>query len=106
MAGENYLNFTRNKRQNLKSTNLLNKEILSPSIPTLSPTDTVNQALELMGTYHLSHLPVVEQDKYLGLALEDDVSNINGEEQSINSVKHMSKVTGHDGKHFLEAVQA
>lgn len=106
MVGENYLNLTRTRRQNLKSTKLLNKEILSPSIPTLSPTDTVNQALELMGTYHLSHLPVVEQDKYLGLALEDDLLNINGEDLLIHSVQHMSKVAVQAGTHFLEAVQA
>lgn len=85
---------------------MLNKEILSSSIPTLSPVDTVAQALELMGTYHLSHLPVVDHDKYLGLALEDDLLNINEEETIGASILHMSKVAVQAGTHFLEAVQA
>ena len=54
---------------------MLNKELISTSIPTLNLSDTIYQALELMSEFHVMQLPVIADDKYLGLVFEDDLMN-------------------------------
>ena len=84
---------------------MLNKEIISTAIPTLSPDDHVSQALELMSEYHVSQLAVVAEDKYIGLVFEDDLLNID-ETTSIQSISdHFSRVAVHANTHFIEAIQ-
>lgn len=84
---------------------MLNKEIISVAIPTLSPDDQVSQALELMSEFHVSQLAVIASDKYLGLVFEDDLLNID-ENASIQSVSdHFSRVAVHANTHFIEAIQ-
>ena len=47
---------------------MLNKELISTSIPSLKLTDSVFQAMELMAEFCVKQLPVVAEDKYIGLA--------------------------------------
>jgi CBS domain-containing protein len=84
---------------------VLNKELISATIPTLHLNDKIFQALELMSEFHVMQLPVVENDKYLGLVFEDDLMNAdeNATLQSINA--HFSRVSVKDTTHFLESVQ-
>jgi acetoin utilization protein AcuB len=42
-------------------------------VPTLSLTDSGQRALDLMNEYHLTHLPLIEHNKYLGLVHENDI---------------------------------
>lgn len=51
---------------------MLARDLISPIIPTVSGTDSAARALSLMGEFHLAHLPVVEDDRYLCL-LEESV---------------------------------
>ena len=84
---------------------MLNRELISTSIPTLNLSDSIFQALELMSEFHVMQLPVIADDKYLGLVFEDDLMNHdeNANLQSIDS--HFSKVAAHAGTHFIESVQ-
>lgn len=85
---------------------MLNKEIISASIPTLNLNDPVYQALELMSEFHVSQLPVVADDKYLGMVFEDDLMNLD-ENAILGSIEdHFSKIAVQAGKHFIEAIQA
>lgn len=85
---------------------MLNKEIISASIPTLNPGDTIFQAIELMSEYHLSHLPVVSEDLYQGLVFEDDLLN-QDENITLESISnHFSRISVHANTHILEAIQA
>lgn len=85
---------------------MLNKEIISASIPTLNPGDTIFQAMELMSEYHLSHLPVVSEDLYQGLVFEDDLLN-QDENITLESISnHFSRISVHSNTHILEAIQA
>jgi acetoin utilization protein AcuB len=84
---------------------VLNKELISASIPTLNLSDTVIQALDLMSEFHVMQLPVVAEDKYLGLVFEEDLMN-HDERTSLQSLDtHFSKVAVHANTHFIEAVQ-
>jgi acetoin utilization protein AcuB len=84
---------------------VLNKEIISTSIPTLSLEDTVFQSLEMMNEYHLSQLPIVMDDKYLGLVFEEDLMNLNENEKLRVQLDRLSKVAVQAGSHFMEAVK-
>ncbi len=84
---------------------MLNKELISSTIPTLTLEDQVSQALELMSEFHVSQLPVVANEKYLGLVFEDDLMNVD-ENATLKSIDtHFSRVAVNAGTHFIESVQ-
>jgi len=84
---------------------MLNKELISTSIPTLKLTDSVFQAMELMAEFCVKQLPVVAQDKYIGLVFEDDLMNLDDSAELESVSTHFSKVSVHGNMHFIEAVQ-
>jgi acetoin utilization protein AcuB len=84
---------------------VLNKELISATIPTLNPGDSVYQALELMAEFHVMQLAVVADNKYLGLVAEDDLMNMD-ENLTLQSIENQfSKAAVRANTHFLEAVQ-
>ena len=50
-------------------------ELISNHIPTLQTTDTVRQALDWMTENRITELPVVNDQKYVGLVYEDDIED-------------------------------
>ena len=85
---------------------MLNKDLISASVPILSLTDTVFQALQLMTDYHLSHLPVISEDKLVGLASEDDLLNVEDDRQLLEKcIMHFSIISVNANMHFFEAVR-
>jgi Predicted transcriptional regulator, contains C-terminal CBS domains len=84
---------------------VLNKELISATIPTLNLNDTVQQALDLMSEFNVLQLPVVADDKYLGLVFEDSLMNIDDRAILKTIDTHFSKVAVHANTHFIEAVQ-
>ena len=61
-------------------------ELISRNIPFLHLDDNAGKALQEMNDFHVSHLPVVEEEKYLGLISEDDLLDTNGN-STIKSLK-------------------
>src|SRR6476661_8405898 len=84
---------------------MLNKELISTSIPTLKLTDSVFQAMELMTEFCVKQLPVVTDDKYIGLVFEDDLLNVDDAAELESVSTHFSRVSAHANMHFIEAVQ-
>lgn len=85
---------------------MLNKEIISASVPSLHLNDPVSQALDLMADFHVTHLPVVIEDKLAGLIGEDDLLNVEDDNTRLSQLQHLfSKVTAHADSVFFEAVQ-
>lgn len=85
---------------------MLNKELISASLPVLSYSDTVLHAQQLMADYHLLQLPVVNEDKYMGLISEDDVLNVENDSMPLQQLENrMSKLAVRANTHFVEAVQ-
>jgi acetoin utilization protein AcuB len=85
---------------------VLNKEIISASVPTLNLNDSVSQALELMSEFHVSQLPVVNDEKYVGLIFEEDLLNANEEEKIQTLENRFSRIAVHANTHFIESIQA
>ena len=50
-------------------------ELISNHIPILQTTDTVRQALDWMNENRITELPVVNDQKYVGLVYEDDIED-------------------------------
>lgn len=84
---------------------MLNKELISTSLPFLSLNDTVSRALEMMNEDHVMHLPVVDDEKYIGLVNEDDLLNAD-DNQVLSAIQpYFSQISVHANGHFFEAVQ-
>lgn len=59
-----------------------------------------------MSEFHVSQLPVVADDKYLGLVFEDDLMNAD-EKAAVQTLEgRFSRVAVRAGTHFIESVQA
>jgi len=85
---------------------LLNKEIISAAIPSLHLNDPVSQALDLMADFHVTHLPVVVEDKLAGLVSEDDLLNVEDDNTRLSQLQPIfSKIAAHADAFFFEAVQ-
>jgi len=84
---------------------MLNKQLISTSVPTLKLHDSAFHATELMNEYCVRQLPVVEEEQFLGLVFEEDLVNLD-ENAEINTISaHFSRVSVHGNMHFIEAVQ-
>ncbi len=84
---------------------MLNKELISATIPTLNLNDSVYQALELMSEFHVMQLAVVADEKYLGLVSEDDLMNVDENLKLQTLEARFSKAAVRAGSYFMEAVQ-
>ncbi|HNR16455.1 MAG TPA: CBS domain-containing protein [Chitinophagaceae bacterium] len=85
---------------------MLTRELESQSLPHLHLTDKVYQALQLMNDNHVTHLPIVDGDKYAGLISEDDLLQAENDNAELNTLQQSfanSSVKGEE--HFLKAVQ-
>lgn len=85
---------------------LLNKDVISLTIPTLHLNDTVGQALQLMSEFHVEHLAVVTDNKLAGVVYEQDLLNLPNEGTVLTDIQStFSRLKVRADNHFLEAVQ-
>ena len=85
---------------------MINKDLISASLPVLSPKDPVYRALQLMDDCNVIHLPVVGEDNYIGLVSEDDLLNAEDDNQSLETIAgSLSKLRVSPNSHFTEALQ-
>jgi acetoin utilization protein AcuB len=85
---------------------MLTRELSSQSLPYLQLRDKVHQALQLMNENHVTHLPIVEAEKYMGIMSEEDLLQADNDHAEIKSLQQSfgnASVKGED--HFLKAVQ-
>jgi acetoin utilization protein AcuB len=84
---------------------MLTKDLINNNIPRLQLKDSVSKALQLINDFRISHLPVVSDDKFLGLVSEDDLLDAEDEKKSIDVLQDTfinAAVAGN--VHFLNAV--
>lgn len=85
---------------------MLTRELLSQSVPSLRLHDKVYQALELMNENHVSHLPIVDGDKYVGLISEEDLLQAENDHWKLDSLQQsFANIAVKEDEHFLKAVQ-
>lgn len=85
---------------------MLTRELLSQTLPHLHLTDKVYQVLELMNENHISHLPIVEGDKYIGMVSEEDLLQVDNDHETLDQVQQsFFNIAVKEEDHFLKAVQ-
>jgi acetoin utilization protein AcuB len=83
---------------------MLTIELINNNIPRLKLQDSVSKALQLISDFRLTHLPVVADDKYLGLVSEEDLLDAD-EKMPIELMQDMFvQAAVHENEHFLTAV--
>ncbi len=84
---------------------MLTRELPSQTLPYLHLYDKVYQALQLMGDHHVTHLPVIDDEKYVGLLSEDDLLQATDDNATVESLQQtFGNVSVKEGDHFLKAV--
>ena len=84
---------------------MLTRDLISNSIPYLHKDDKVFHALQLMNDYHVAHLPVVENESYLGIISEEQLLQ-SDEENTIKELSVSDETTSVQANdHFLKAIQ-
>ena len=84
---------------------MLTRDLISNTIPYLHKSDTVFHALQLMNDYHVAHLPVVENESYLGIISEEQLLQ-SDEESPLTDLQISDGTTSvQANEHFLKAIQ-
>jgi CBS domain-containing protein len=84
---------------------MLTADLITNIIPRLQLQDSIAKAMQLITDYKLSHLPVVADDKYLGLISEEDL--LDAEEAKLPVLileSYFIKAAVKENEHFLNAV--
>ena len=85
---------------------MLTRDLLSQTLPYLHLQDKVYQALQMMNDNHVTHLPIVDGDKYVGLISEDDLLQAENDNSAIAALEQaFANVAIKEEEHFLKAVQ-
>jgi predicted transcriptional regulator len=85
---------------------MLTRELLSQTLPYLHLHDKVYQALQLMNDNQVTHLPIVDGEKYAGIISEDDLLQADNDNAELNSLQQsFASVSVKESDHFLKAVQ-
>lgn len=85
---------------------MLTGELRSQTIPYLRLTDKVYQALQLMNDNQVTHLPIVDGEKYTGIISEDDLLQSENDHAEIQTLQQsFGNISVKNSEHFLKAVQ-
>jgi len=85
---------------------MLTRELSSQTLPFLRLKDKVHQALELMNDNRVTHLPVVDGDKYIGIISEEDLLQAENDHSTIDTLEQsFFNVSVKEEEHFLKAIQ-
>jgi acetoin utilization protein AcuB len=84
---------------------MLAHELTNKILPQLQLSDTVSKALQLMSDFKITHLPVVSDEKYLGLISEDDLLDEENKKIPIEFFQNdFIPASVNFNNHFLNAV--
>lgn len=81
------------------------EELISPIVPTLLPSDTGNHALNVMEEAHLTQLPMVKENEYIGLVKESDVLDLHLPGEALDGNFSAYRPAVRAGGHPFEAMR-
>ena len=85
---------------------MLTRDLLTQSLPHLKLSDKLYQALQLMNDNHVSHLPVVDDEKFIGLVSEDMLLHAGDDSAELGELQHaFINISVKDSEHFLTVIQ-
>jgi len=64
---------------------MLAKDLISDEIPALRTSDTAVEALNWMEVFRISHLPIVNNEEFLGLISDADIYDVNNPDEPIGN---------------------
>jgi len=85
---------------------MLTGELQSQHLPYLHLSDKVYEALRLMNDNQVTHLPVVEGEKFVGIISEDDLLQVENENAELITLQQsFGNTSVKSDEHFLKAIQ-
>jgi acetoin utilization protein AcuB len=85
---------------------MLTVDLSSQTLPYLHLQDKVYQALQLMNDNQVTHLPIVEGEKYIGIISEDDLLLAENDHSPLSDLQQaFASISVKSDEHFLKAVQ-
>ena len=85
---------------------MLTKELQSQSLPYLHLHDKVYQALQMMNDNHVTHLPIVEGEKYIGIISEEDLLQVDDDHAELETMQQsFGNASVKTNDHFLKTIQ-
>ena len=85
---------------------MLAKDLISDEIPVLRTSDTAVDALNWMEMYRISHLPIVNNEEFLGLISDNDIYDVSSPEEAIGNHKlSLFKPTVRYDQHVYEVME-
>jgi len=85
---------------------MLSRDLLTQTLPHLKMQDKIYSAIQLMADYHITHLPVVDDEKYLGLVSEEMLLHADDDNATIDTFQQgFINISVKDSEHLLSAIQ-
>ncbi len=85
---------------------MLTRELQSQTLPYLHLHDKVYQALQLMNDNQVTHLPITDGEKFIGIISEDDLLQADNDHADLATLQQsFSSESVKEDEHFLKAVQ-
>ena len=80
-------------------------QLIDNTMPQLNLQDTLAKALQLMNDFKVTHLPVIADDKFLGIISEDDLLDEGNKKLTISFFQNsLIPAAVNASQHFLKAV--
>lgn len=84
---------------------MLAKNLISDVIPTLLTSDTGAKALQWMDIFRISHLPIVNNNDFLGLISDSDIYDLNKADEPVENHKlSLIRPFVHEDQHIFEVI--
>jgi acetoin utilization protein AcuB len=85
---------------------MLAKELISDVVPALRTSDTGLQALSWMDIFRISHLPIVNNQEFLGLISDQDIYDLNMADEAIGNHKlSLFSPFVYNSQHIFDAIE-
>lgn len=85
---------------------MLTGELRSQNLPYLHLQDKVYQALQMMNDNQVTHLPIVDGEKYVGIISEDDLLQVDNDHTTLDLLQQsFGNSSVKNSEHFLKAIQ-
>jgi len=84
----------------------LARDLISDDVPPIKTSDTGTRALQWMGDFRVSHLPIVNHQEFLGLISESDILDLNHPDEPIgNHSLSLAKPYVLEDQHFYDVLK-
>ncbi len=84
---------------------MLASQIINSNYPNIHFNDKVSLVLQLMEDYDIQHLPVINDDKFIGLISKEDLLDADKTASILSLEYQLLKVSIRSNEHFLSALK-